>query len=110
MNYGDLDAVIMEHYADGPRDVQSWKNFVEAVTEVVEKGGIVLCQLSEWEEAEIVYSRREPFQYQYSLMGWRGKRAGDNELQVSADGCSWMRCTPTGWMAGETKGGLKNLA
>ncbi|HLC00099.1 MAG TPA: MBL fold metallo-hydrolase [Candidatus Bathyarchaeia archaeon] len=45
MDYGDLDAVIMEStYADEDHTERPEleKNFVEAVTEVVEKGGIVL--------------------------------------------------------------------
>ena len=45
MNYGDLDAVIMEStYADADHTERPEleKNFVEAVTEVVEKGGTVL--------------------------------------------------------------------
>jgi putative mRNA 3-end processing factor len=45
MNYGDLDAVIMEStYADEDHTERPEleKNFVESVTEVVEKGGIVL--------------------------------------------------------------------
>jgi len=45
MNYGDLDAVIMEStYADEDHTERSEleKRFVESATEVVEKGGIVL--------------------------------------------------------------------
>jgi len=45
MNYGDLDAVIMEStYADEDHAERSEleKRFVESVTDVVEKGGIVL--------------------------------------------------------------------
>src|SRR3990170_2473849 len=45
MNYGDLDAVIMEStYADEDHTERKEleRTFVEAVTEVVEKGGIVL--------------------------------------------------------------------
>jgi putative mRNA 3-end processing factor len=45
MNYGDLDAVIMEStYADEDHTERSEleKRFVESVTDVVEKGGIVL--------------------------------------------------------------------
>jgi len=45
MDYGDLDAVIIEStYAneDHPERLELEKNFVEAVTEVVERGGTVL--------------------------------------------------------------------